>query len=47
MMAVVAWTIAVLAFLCVAIAVQQGIRLVRWYRDLVKAHEALGEPGET
>lgn len=41
------WALAVLAFLCMALAVQQGIRLVRWYRDLVKAHEALGEPGET
>ena len=47
MMAVVAWSIAVLAFLCMAIAVQQGIRLVRWSCELVKAHESLGEPGET
>jgi hypothetical protein len=24
-----------------ALAIQQGIRLVRWSRELVKAHEAL------
>lgn len=47
MMAVVAWSIALLAVLCMALAVQQGIRLVRWSRELVKAHESLGEPGET
>lgn len=41
------WSLAFLAVLCMALAVQQGIRLVRWSRELVKAHESLGEPGET
>ena len=41
------WSLTFLAVTCMAIAVQQGIRLVRWSRELVKAHESLGEPGET
>ena len=41
------WSLAFLAVLCMALAVQQGIRLVRWARALAKEHEALGEPGET
>lgn len=41
------WPLAFLAVLCVALAIQQGIRLIRWARGLVEAHESLGEPGET
>lgn len=46
-MTIALYALAFLALVAVALCIQQAIRLIRWAKDLVETHEALGDPGET
>jgi hypothetical protein len=40
------WTLAFLAVLCMGLGIQQGIRLFRWAREIIREADRLEHPGE-